>query len=249
MKTIIAAGGLASTLALASAGAVAAEPGATIVGGSSLLDDSRAAQLGRWLGAGAIELGKLYTRQPGDTAADFHEAADNQGATFTLLEVTNPAGRSDLVGGYDPQSWSSTEAWHETPRDWQRTAFLFNMSTPAVYRQILSTYVLPSQGQRQTFNDLNLGPEFGSGPDLFVDAGLTGALSWQLSYGNPADEGVSIIDLTRGGENVRIDALEVFAVTPVPEPGIAAMLLVGVAVLLARLRVRGHGRARGLRPA
>jgi hypothetical protein len=243
MKTIITAGAFVLALAGAVAPATAAEgAGADIIGGSGLLDASRAAQLGRWLGAGPIELSRVYTLRPGDTAADFHAAADDRGATFTLLEVTNPAGQRYLVGGYDPQSWSSTDGWHETPRDWLRTAFLFNMTAPAVYRQIQSTYQLPSQGLRQTFNDIDLGPVFGSGPDLFVNKPLSGALSWQLSYGDPVEEGMSIIDRTRGGENVRLDALEVFAITPVPEPAAAAMLLAGVGVLLARARARMRAR-------
>jgi hypothetical protein len=247
MKTNIAA----AALALALAGSAAAAPAgaapdtdAGIIGGSTLLDASRAAQLGRWLGAGPIDLSSVYTLRPGDTAADFHAAADDRGATFTLLEVSNAAGQRYLVGGYDPQSWSSSDGWHETARDYQRTAFLFNMTAPAVYRQILSNFVLPSQGLRQTFNDADLGPEFGSGPDLFVDNALSGALSWQLSYGDPAEEGLSIIDRSRGGQNVRLDALEVFAITPVPEPTAAALLLAGLGVLL--VCARGRRRARRL---
>jgi hypothetical protein len=249
MKTILAAAGLATALALTAntASAQLDNPSVNIRGGSTLLDANRAAQLGRWLGAGDINLSNVYTLRPGDTAPDFHKAADDSGATFTLLDVTNPAGQTYLVGGYNPQSWTAGGTWNETSRDWQRTAFLFNMTAPAVYRQILSTYVLPSQGLRQTFNDLNLGPEFGSGPDLFVNHLLDGALSWQLSYGNPAEEGLSIIDRTRGGETVRLDAMEVFAISPVPEPGAAAMLLAGAGVLLARARTRMRVRAHAYR--
>nr|WP_051971321.1 PEP_CTERM-anchored TLD domain-containing protein [Massilia sp. 9096] len=205
MKTIIAAAGLATALALGAntASAQADHLGVDVSGGSRLLDASRAAQLGRWLGAGDIKLSNVYTLRPGDTAPGFHQAADGNGATFTLLEVTNPAGRTYLVGGYNPQSWSAGGTWNETPRDYQRTAFLFNMTAPAVYRQTLSDYVLPSQGLRQTFNDLNLGPEFGSGPDLFVNNLLDGAVSWQLSYGNPAEEGLSIVDRTRRRNRAR----------------------------------------------
>jgi hypothetical protein len=240
MKTTIVAGSLALVLAGAILPASAADVTANILGGSTLLDASRADQLGRWLGAGDINLNNVYTRKPGDTSLDFHRAADGKGATFTLLEVSNPAGNSYLVGGYDPQSWSSTAGWRETPFDWQRTAFLFNMTTPAVFRQILSTYVLPSQGLRQTFNEPSLGPVFGAGPDLYVDGTLNGALSWQLGYGSPSEEGLSIIDRSRGGENVRVDALEVFAVSPVPEPLPAAMLLLGTGVLVWRARARGR---------
>lgn len=239
MKTIIAA--LVFTLA---AGAPAVTPAASAqtTGAPGLLDAGRYGQLERWLGAGELDLTNVYTRQAGDTSADFHAGADGRGPTFTLLEVTNAAGNTYLVGGYNPQSWASGDGWHETPRDWQRTAFLFNFTVPAVYRQILSGYILPSQGQRQTFNESDFGPVFGSGPDLFVNDRLDTALSWQLSYGNPLDERLSIIDRTVGGETVRVDAMEIYAITPVPEPGPLAMLLAGIGVLGGMLRL---GRKRG----
>jgi hypothetical protein len=72
---------------------------------------------------------------------------------------------------------------------------------------------------------------FGSGPDLFVNDDLTKALSWQLSYGNPANEGISIIDGSTGGQTVNVNALEVFQIAPVPEPASWAMLLGGAGVL------------------
>jgi MYXO-CTERM domain-containing protein len=236
MKTIIAAGGMLLALA---GGAVRA---GDIIGGSSLLDDSRHAQLERWLGQGEFNLDNVYTLRPGDTSVNFHQGADGKGATFTLIEVSNTAGQSFLVGGYNPQAWSSTDGWHETPRDFQRTAFLFNFTTPAVYRQVLSGFELPSQGQRQTFNDILFGPVFGTGPDLFVNDDLTKALSWQLSYGNPANEGTSIIDGSLRGQTVTVDAMEIFAIAPVPEPDSWAMLLAGAGALGAfgRWRRRKH---------
>jgi len=237
MKTIIAAGGM--LLALAGVGTAQA---GDIIGGSSLLDDSRHAQLERWLGQGEFNLNNVYTLRPGDTSVNFHNAADGKGATFTLIDVTNTAGQSFLVGGYNPQSWSSTDGWHETERDWQRTAFLFNFDTPAVYRQVSSSFELPSQGQRQTFNDILFGPVFGSGPDLFVNDDLTRALSWQLSYGNPDNEGVSIIDGSLRGQTVSVNAMEVFAIAPVPEPASGAMLLAGLGVVGGMLRWRQHRR-------
>jgi hypothetical protein len=229
MRTIIAAGSTALALLLGGAGG-AARAG-DIIGGSSLLDDGRHAQLERWLGQGEFNLDNVYTLRPGDTSVNFHQGADGKGATFTLLEVTNTAGQTFLVGGYNPQGWSSTDGWHETERDFQRTAFLFNFTTPAVYRQVLSSYVLPSQGERQTFNDILFGPVFGSGPDLLVNDDLTTALSWQLSYGNPANEGTSIIDGSLGGQAVHVNAMEIFAIAPVPEPAPAAMLLAGMGVI------------------
>ena len=235
MKTIIAAA-LAATLAGAGGTALAGD----IIGGSVLLDANKHAQLERWLGAGEFNLNNVYTRAAGDTSADFHAGADGKGATFTLLEVTNAGGDTFLVGGYNPQSWASDEGWHETERDWQRTAFLFNFTEPAVYRQLLSGYVLPSQGERQTFNELGFGPVFGSGPDLFVNDRLDTALSWQLGYGSPQEEGMSIIDRSLQGQAVRVDALEIFAISPVPEPAPGAMLVAGMGLLglIARRRAR-----------
>jgi hypothetical protein len=245
MKAIIAAGSV--LLALAGAGVGAAAQAGDIIGGSSLLDDGRHAQLERWLGAGEFNLNNVYTLRPGDTSVNFHHAADGKGDTFTLIEVTNTAGQTFLVGGYNPQSWSSTDGWHETERDFQRTAFIFNFTDPAVYRQVPTSFELPSQGSRQTYNDILFGPVFGSGPDLFVNDDLTRALSWQLSYGNPDNEGISIIDGTVGGQSVRVNAMEIFAITPVPEPATGAMLLAGVGVIggIMRWRQRKRGLSLG----
>jgi hypothetical protein len=211
-----------------------------------LLDDGRHAQLERWLGAGEFNLNNVYTLRPGDTSVNFHSAADGKGATFTLIEVTNTAGQTFLVGGYNPQSWSSTDGWHETERDFQRTAFLFNFTTPAVYRQVPTSFELPSQGQRQTYNDILFGPVFGSGPDLLVNNDLTRALSWQLSYGNPDNEGISIIDGSLRGETVNLNAMEIFAIAPVPEPASGAMLLAGLGVVGGVLRWRRRKAAQRL---
>lgn len=236
MKTTMTSCAMACVLAGAADPAAAGD----ITGGSALLDAAAHAQLERWLGAGQFNLDNVYTRAPGDTSADFHSAADGTGATFTLLALRNAAGERYLVGGYNPQSWSDDEGWHETERNWERTAFLFNMTAPAVYRQVLSDYVLPSQGLRQTFNGIDFGPVFGAGPDLFVNDDLTTALSWQLGYGNPLNEGVSIVDGSLQGQPVLIQGMEIFAITPVPEAPAVWMALTGVGVLgwLARRRRR-----------
>jgi hypothetical protein len=205
-----------------------------------LLDAGREAQLERWLGAGDQVFTPLFTGVPGDTSLDFHAAVDGKGPTFTLLQVSNSVG-SWLVGGYNPQSWSSTDGYHLTPTDAERTAFLFNLTTPAVYRQVSATYVFPSQGLRQTYNAPNHGPAFGQGPDLLVNDRLDMALSWQVSYGDPLDQGKSIIDRSLGGQIFHIDALQLFVVSPVPEPIGAGMLAAGLglfALLARRRRVR-----------
>jgi hypothetical protein len=233
MKTIFAAAAIGFTFCTAAA----ADPAAT---GPSLLDQSRELQLERWLGSGDMQFLPLFTGTPGTTALDFHRALDGNGPSFTLLQVTNPAGASYLVGGYNPQSWSSSDGWHVTLTDSERTAFLFNMTVPAVYRQVPSTYILPSQGSRQTFNAADQGPTFGAGPDLLVNEQLNMALSWQVTYGNPVDEGKSIFDRSVGGQLFHVDSLQSFAVSPIPEPFGAGMLAAGLGLitLFARRRSR-----------
>lgn len=223
MKTTVAAGVAAVILTTLAAPAVAQT--------APLLDTALYGQLERWLGAGPLYLDHLYTRQAGDDSLDFHAAVDGRGSNFTLLNVSDSAGASWTVGGYNPQSWFSNDGWHVTERDWQRTGFLFNFTDPAVYRQVPTSYILPSQGSRQTFNRFDHGPTFGSGPDLFVDDRLNTSISWQLTYGDPAFEGRSIIDGTYGGQFMRINALEIYSVSPVPEPQAYAMLIGGLGVV------------------
>jgi hypothetical protein len=233
MKTIVAASTIAFVLAGFSIQACAQTTGA-----NSLLDQSRRRQLERWLGQGEFTFNNAFTLRPGDTSLDFHGAVDGMGPTFTLLQVTNAAGSSYLVGGYNPQSWSSTDGWHVTERDFQRTAFLFNMTEPAVYRQVPTTYILPSQGSRQTYNQPDHGPTFGAGPDLFVNDRLDTAFSWQVTYGDPANQGRSIIDGTTGGQLVRVDAMELYTLAPIPEPAQVGMLAAGLGLVGLRLRRR-----------
>lgn len=228
---------IAGALALVLAGPLPEADASDIRGGSTLLDSSGHAQLERWLGQGSFDLFNIYSRSPGDTSADFHAAVDGQGATFTLMQLTNATGDTFLVGGFNPQHWSSTDGWHITKNDYWRNAFLFNMTVPAMYHQVGSGYVLPSQGERQTFNGSDYGPTFGTGHDLYVNASLQTAFSWQLTYGTPErDQGLSIIDRSSGGQIVRVDALEIFTLSPIPEPLTYAMLLGGLALLAGAAR-------------
>jgi hypothetical protein len=202
-----------------------------IFGGSAILDDRSHAQLERWLGAGEFHLQNVFTRRPGDTSVEFHRGADGKGATFTLMRLTNALGERFVVGGYNPQSWSSIDGWHVTDRDADRTGFLFNMTVPAVHRQILATHVLPSKGARQTFNAADYGPTFGTGHDLYIGSSLASGFSWQLTYGNPDEEGLSIVDRSLHGNIFTVDALEVLALAPIPEPATWMMLVAGLGLL------------------
>ena len=227
-----------TVLALLAAGWTSCAAAGDIFGGSALLDDRSHAQLERWLGAGEFHLHNVFTKYAGATSIDFHRRADGQGATFTLMRLTNATGQTFVVGGYNPQSWSSADGWHITDPDWQRTAFLFNMTEPAVHRQILWNPVLPSKGTRQTFNGPDYGPTFGTGHDLYINPALDAGFSWKLTYGNPDDEGASIVDGSHNGQLFTVQALEVFSLSPIPEPAGAAMLLAGLGLLGGAARRR-----------
>ena len=231
MKTNVAAGAVAPTLATTLAAILTTLASPAAAQDAPLLDQALYGQLERWLGAGPLYLDPLYIRQEGDDSLDFHAAVDGRGSNFTIMSVSDSAGESWIVGGYNPQSWFSNDGWHVTERDWQRTGFIFNFTDPAVYRQVPTSHILPSQGSRQTFNQFDHGPIFGAGPDLYVDHRLNTSISWQLTYGDPDFEGRSIIDGTYGGQFMRINALEIYAISPIPEPRTWAMLLGGLGVM------------------
>ncbi|MGO4381577.1 PEP_CTERM-anchored TLD domain-containing protein [Pseudoduganella sp. RAF53_2] len=199
-----------------------------------LLSDADKAQLARWLGKGPIELERVYKKREGQTAADFHAAADGKGATFTVMEATNELGQSWLVGGYNPQSWSSTDGFHITADQSQRTGFIFNLTSREFHRQTPKTYALDTVGSFQTFNDAKSGPVFGAGHDLYVPWDLTnGGYSIMYSYIDPerSNFNSSLLD---GRDyvkpNITFGDMEVFTVSLVPEPAAWMMLLPGLAL-------------------
>jgi hypothetical protein len=213
-------------------------------GSTPLLTQADTAQLSAWLGNGPIRLERLYKKRDGQTAADFHAAVDGKGRTFTVMEATTELGETFKVGGYNPQSWSSTDGFHITTEDELRTGFLFNLTSRQVHRQTPRTYALDTVGSFQTFNDGKLGPVFGAGHDLYVGWDLsTGGYSSLYSYIDPVRSNFdsSILDGRDYKEpNLTYGDLEVWAVIAVPEPGAAAMLLSGLALIgLCSRRRRG----------
>lgn len=211
-----------------------------VIGGTALLNPAQHAQLEGWLGQGAFNLTKIYSLQPGDTTTSFHTAADHQGKTISLLLVGNGTDHW-LVGGFNPQSWESNNTWHETPLQQDRTAFIFNLTGGSVFHQVPSSYVLPSQGQKQTWNGAEHGPAFGEGGDLWVNGSMDTAYSWLFTYGDPSQQGISVIDgssPTPLPHLLKLEALEVFRVAVVPEPSAAGMLLAGLGVTAFALRRR-----------
>lgn len=128
MRTFITLAFLCATVALA------AEPV-----NAGLLTPDFETQLKSWFGSKSLaNFANIYTKAAGDDSADFHAAVDEGGQTVTLIEVQ--AAGSDVwqvIGGHNPQSWSSTGGLHLTPDNDDRFAFIFNLSTATRFDQKL----------------------------------------------------------------------------------------------------------------
>ncbi|MBY0238340.1 MAG: PEP_CTERM-anchored TLD domain-containing protein [Burkholderiaceae bacterium] len=210
---------------------------------ATLLGAADHAQLTSWLGQGPLALQLLFAKAPGHTAADFHAAADGRGRTFTVMQAYGDDGRAWLVGGYNPQSWSSSGGFNLTPEQADRTAFLFNLTSGVRFQQ-LPVLAGDDYGAMQTVNEATMGPTFGAGFDLSVPFDLTsGGVSALLSYNNgahPQNPFTSLLDKTpyQNRANVRFGDIEVYTVNLVPEPGAGWLAGVGLAALALACRRR-----------
>lgn len=244
MKTVVSKALCA--LAVIAAGFLSPAHAGTISGGSALLTPSSHAQLETWLGQGQFNLNNVFTLQPGvHTSDDFHGATDGVGRTFALMLVGNGTDQW-LVGGYNPQSWDSLNHWHETPNDTDRVAFIFNLTSGSLFRQVPATYILPSQGEKQTWNSDQHGPAFGEGGDLWTTGDLLHAYSWLATYGDPAMQGLSMIDGTIPEplpSMMTLHAMEIFTIAAIPEPNQFAMMAMGLFVLALVLSRRRQSSA------
>ena len=208
----------------------------------SLLSMTQQQQLASWLGEGPLGLTPIYTKAAGDTSRDFHLAADGKGRTFSVMEASNASGQTWLVGGYNPQSWSSTDGLHVTQEDSGRTGFLFNLTSGIMLPQLKQYFDGDTIGSGQTFNNGAYGPTFGVGHDLYVPQDLTtGGYSFLYTYNylNQAPSGISLIDGSAyTAPNITFGAIQVFSISAVPEPATWGMLMTGLALLFVSCSIK-----------
>ncbi|MCK4997875.1 MAG: PEP_CTERM-anchored TLD domain-containing protein, partial [Anaerohalosphaera sp.] len=155
-------------------------------------------QLQDWLGQGSFTLYNTYTKSEDDTSADFHSAVDGVGPTFNLMKISNGSS-TRIIGGYNPQSWSSLGGYNRSPTSNFYTAFIFNLSSNQIWRQSLDF---------QTYNHPSHGPTFGGGHDIYVNSSLSTGYSLVHSYGTPTGYNS---DLLGHSDDWTILEIEVFA--------------------------------------
>ena len=240
-------------------GVASAKASSVVVGGTGLLTQGGVDQLATWLGEGDLKLTNVFTHAltpNGDskTSYDFHTAADGKGRTFTVAEVTSvgvnvggvPTTTKLIVGGYNPLSWFTAippaDSYHFAANNTDRTAFLFNLSSPAfvLKEKLISS---PSDlGLNQTRNESAYGPVFGGGADFYLDQSLNAGQTYNYSYGANGTGGQNIVDAT-SVSILTFDKLDVFTianVAPLPSTALVGVVLLGGIVLLqARRRVAG----------
>jgi hypothetical protein len=173
----------------------------TIVGDSDLISSSDTI-IQDWLGEGPITLTSIYSSNPGDTAENFHAAVDGKGRTISLIKV---AETGEIIGGYNPASWS-TAGWIMATSPYE--AFIFNLTNREVRYQ---------SNDYKTYDSIDFGPTFGGGYDFKAVPGAQG-FSYAYSYLAEVPNGPAVYPMGYpgivGGDGMfTSEKIEVFTIT------------------------------------
>jgi hypothetical protein len=168
------------------------------------------------------------SRHPGDVGTPLASGSityyDTNGIGHTVDNYSGKMAVSlQIIGGYNPQNWSSNNNYNVTPSNDDRTAFLFNLTSTDIQRQNLSAQGLVSSGQFQTYNDNNSGPTFGFGHDIWVSSSLSGGFAVNRSYGGTSFNDNILMGGAFSTQGLSYGRIEVFTIenvenSAVPEP-------------------------------
>jgi hypothetical protein len=226
---------------------------------ADLLTPTYQTQLESWLGSGPMQFTNIFSAVNGDgqTAEEFHSAADGVGPTFTLASVTRGS-NTYIVGGYDPLSWNGAGNYNFEYSNGTQDAFIFNLTSDDLQRENHDV-----SGDYQTFDYSGIGPTWGQSFDLtFGDYNGNGAdnltygATFNYSYGGSF--GTDILgdpDIFSGGNRGEFDpftvnVLDVYTLAPLvvtqPVSGVPdhdgtglmmGLSLAGIALLLPGCRI------------
>ncbi|MFT4792365.1 MAG: hypothetical protein ACJAVR_001724 [Paracoccaceae bacterium] len=155
------------------------------------------------------------------------------------MEVIVAGSPTQIIGGYNPASWMSTDDFVTTPTEADRIAFIFNLISGTVLQQEAAS----DNGQYKSYNAASIGPVMGGENDIYVDSDLAIVYFSSFSYCiNPAlscEAGTNVLGST-GFQSATVGALEVFTISAaeVPIPAAAPLLLgaLGLTGWIARRR-------------
>ncbi|MBL7861358.1 MAG: VCBS repeat-containing protein [Cyclobacteriaceae bacterium] len=132
----------------------------TLLAGSILANVYDEHRMKLWLGD-SLASGTLLFRKSRDGATEFHNKVDNQGKTITIVKNN----LNKTFGGFSTIPWTSNNSYYSAPG-----SFLFSFSNQ-------SKHELGGLGewtsQYAVYHNINYGPTFGGGHDLFINGYLS----------------------------------------------------------------------------